>query len=421
MLTKFPKAPLYITRFLASVIAFGALLPAAVSQGGILVTGIELQAAPNAIGIRWQAPAGASIDHYKVYFAKASILENNGRFLGTEETIGNQTSIALLDLTNRGFTNTDKIYVTVTAIAMDGTEHRAFGEEKSTSVILTQGATHAAADIAVSNAIAEDETTIRIVFTAPIAIPEGHPAMHISIVGEDGSSVSALSMAAMGNDLILRTTPMTVRTRYTVTIQSTVKGADGSAIDATKNTATVAARPSGEEVEIPTETIPIPELTTSSSSTSSVSSSSTSSSSSVSSPAPEPLPDTIPPEDASNLTLKRTLQTDGNYTVEATWKASRNTANDLASYKLYESIDRGRNFVGPTVVLGTVLSTKISNLAPGTFTLKITAADHTGNESQGIMETIILPQTGAATLLLSSLGAAVVSARRIRRGARGRR
>lgn len=413
-----------IVRIATTLIAFGTMLPIA-AQGSITVTGIQLLAAPNAMGVRWQAPTGGNIDHYKVYFAKESILENNGRFLGTEETIGNQTNIALLDLANRGFVAGDTMYVTITAVDTTGMEYRAFGEEKSATVIVSEGsssaiALHNAASFGVMNAIAEGESTIRLIFTAPVAVPEGHPAIHFTITGENGSVVSALSAIANGDALVLRTTPMAVRTRYTITALSTVKGADGTTVDPTKNSATFAARPSGEEEAIPTVPAPV----SSSSSVGEVPALPTpqpTTTQPIPLPTPVLAPDTTPPEDAANLTLQRILQPDGNYTVKAEWTGSLNTARDLSSYHLYESPDRGYSFVGPTVLLGTVVSSTIANIPPGTFTLKLTAVDQTGNESNGIMETIILPQTGAATLLLSSAGAALVALRKNRKRARARK
>jgi len=415
----------HLLRIAATFIAFTTMLPLAAAQGGIVVTGIELQAAPNAMGIRWQAPTGA-VDRYKVYFSKESILENNGRYLGAEETIGNQTSMALLDLANRGFSAGDTAYVTITAIDATGMEYRAFGEEKSAAVIVTQGlpsanVSHNAANLAVENAVAENESAIRLVFTAPVAALEGHPATHFAIAGEDGSAVSVLSAEIIGNALLLQTTPMVVRTRYTITTLGTVKGADGSSIDPANNSATFVARPSGEEENGATLPTPLPTTTTAPVPTPE--------SMPLPLPTPTPLPvtepvptpDTTPPEDAQKLTLQRIVQNDGNYTVKAEWGGSKNTAKDLAAYHLYESPDRGYSFVGPTVLLGTVMSSTIANIPPGTFTLKVTAVDQTGNESKGVMETIILPQTGAATLFLSGLGAAAIAARRTRKRVRVRR
>ncbi len=376
-----------ITRLVTSLITLAVCSIPTVAAAEA-VQGIELTAAPNAIGIRWQKPTGIEVGHFKVYFSKASILENNGRFLGAEETIGPQTSLALLDLVNRGFQEGETIYVTVTVVGTDGQERTVFAEEQSTTVEL-KARTHAAAGLALQNAVATDETTVNLSFSAPVGTPEGHPAMHVGIADDEGNSIPVLSLEVADSTVTLRTAPMEARGRYTVTVAESIKAADGTALDSAKNTASFIARtqpsspPSTSETAVP--------------------------------------PDTTPPEDASNLRLTRELQSDGRYTVHARWDASANSASDLARYNLYESANRGTTYAGPTALLGTILTTSIANIPPGTFTLKVTAQDQTGNESAGIVEMIILPETGAAmTLLLSSVGAGLYALRRSRRSPRAR-
>lgn len=386
-------------RFFVSLITFVALAIPSVAAEGATIHGIELTSASNAVGVRWQTPVGGeTVDHYKVYYAKESIIAGNGRYLGSAETVGNQTSLVLLDLENRGFANGETIFVTVTAIDDAGQESLEFNEEKSAIVQTRSGTPHNAATVKLENAIAENESLIRLVFTAPMAMPEGHPALHFMISAEDGSAVQALALAVDGNSFLITTMPMNVRAKYTITIKDTVLAQDGSTLDPSSRTATFIARGDAEPDQ-PNQPSPPPTPTT---------------------PSQLP-PDLTPPEDAANLVLTKTLQNDGNYTVSATWTASINTANDLASYRLYESKNDGKTFIGPTALLGTVLGTRIANIPPGTFTLKLTAADKAENESSGIMATIVLPQTGAATLLLSLAGAGLIALQKNRRKARAHR
>ena len=389
-----------------TLILFSSLIPTAFAQN---VTGIDLQPVPNAVNIRWQAPAGITVDHYKIYYAKQSILENNGRYDGSEETIGNQTSLALMDLANRGFMSGDKIYVTVTAVDESGYENLSFGEEGRATV---QIAGHMAASFVLEHAIADNQATIRLLFSSPVAEPEGLPSDHFEITDEDGNSVEVMHVTASDRVLVLHTTPMAVRKLHTVTVLATIKSQEDEAVDQSKNSAIFAARPSQEDtapppVIAPPPTQPQPEPAIS--------------------PLPEPTPisepieDVTPPEDASNLTLEKELQSDGRYKVHARWRGSANTAGDLSAYHLYESSNEGDSFVGPTALLGTIISTTIANIPPGTFTLKVAAVDETGNESTGIMETIILPETGAATVLLSLGGAALFALQRNRRRLRARK
>jgi hypothetical protein len=122
----------HLLKITAGLIIFGStLVPTALAQG---IMGITLKTAPNAVGIEWRSPAGMNAASYKVYFGKKSILQNNGKFDGVEQTIGNETSLTLLDLKNRGFAAGDMIFITVTAIDAAGNEQRIFAEEKSTPV-----------------------------------------------------------------------------------------------------------------------------------------------------------------------------------------------------------------------------------------------------------------------------------------------
>lgn len=406
-------------RLFIAITSLGMLIPTAFAQN---VTGIDLQPAPNAVNIRWQAPAGMEADHYKVYYAKQSILENNGRYDGTEETIGNQTSLALMDLANRGFTNGNKIYVAVTAVDEDGVENLSFGEEGRTTVqILGSGPVHSAGSFVLEHAIADNEAIVRLLFSSPVAEPEGLPTDHFTITDEDGNSVEVMHVTVSDRVLVLHTTPMAVRKLHTVTVLETIKSQDGETVDQTKNSATFAARPSQEDTAPPPVIAPPPAQTEPEVIAPTPEPAISPLPEPTPAPIPEPPEDTTPPEDASNLTLERELQSDGNYKVHARWRGSANTAGDLNAYHLYESSDEGDSFVGPTALLGTIVSTTIANIPPGTFTLRVSAVDETGNESAGIMETIILPETGAATLLLSAAGAALYSLQRNRRRLRVRK
>jgi hypothetical protein len=276
------------------------------------VTGITLQAVPNAVAIDWQAPSNVRTGHYTVYYSKQSILQNNGRFDGKESTFGDETSLVLLDLKNRGFTDGETMYVTVTATDASGKENSTFAEEQNARV--------------------------RVPGTTTVQPPhESAPPP------ETTTSTSA---------------------EVPLPPQGGLAGA-------------------GE--------LPVPQLLE----------------------VPPEISDRTPPEPPSDLLLTKARERDGLYRVEVSWEESLNTAGDLQSYNVYESGDLGKTFLGPTAVRATVLSTTIVHVPPGTLTVKLTAMDRMGNESEGIEETIILPETGPAlTLLLSVVGAGVWTARR---------
>ncbi|MFA5793334.1 MAG: fibronectin type III domain-containing protein [Candidatus Gracilibacteria bacterium] len=124
------------------------------------------------------------------------------------------------------------------------------------------------------------------------------------------------------------------------------------------------------------------------------------------------LADVIAPEDITNLVSALSGET----AVMLTWDASANTAGDLAKYLVYQSADGGSTFGDSVAVAMDVLSYEASDLTPGsTYTFKVTAVDENGNESDGVMTTITLPESGPELLLLGLMalaGAGVVGKRR---------
>src|SRR3990167_2948703 len=116
---------------IGGIVAFLLLsIPSALTQSGVGVSGILLESAPNAISVRWSPISGMTVDHYSVSYAKQSIVQNNGRFDGQENTLGTETDLILLDLQNRGFIDGETIFITVTAVDASGAMSP-LGEEKS--------------------------------------------------------------------------------------------------------------------------------------------------------------------------------------------------------------------------------------------------------------------------------------------------
>lgn len=126
------------------------------------------------------------------------------------------------------------------------------------------------------------------------------------------------------------------------------------------------------------------------------------------------LADLIAPEDITNLLASLS----GEDSILLSWTASEDSAGDLAEYLVYQSLD-GTSF-GDAVVLAMELTEyEAAGLTPGeTYTFKVTAMDENGNESEGIMTTVTLPETGPGLLVmggLSMLGAGVATRRRKRK------
>jgi hypothetical protein len=109
------------------------------------------------------------------------------------------------------------------------------------------------------------------------------------------------------------------------------------------------------------------------------------------------LADVIAPEDITNLLSKAVDET----TVSLTWTGSLDSAGDLAKYLVYQSTDGGKTFGSAIELAAAAVSYNKTGLTPGaTYTFRVSAVDSNGNESQGIMTTVTLPEAGPEMLIL---------------------
>lgn len=112
------------------------------------------------------------------------------------------------------------------------------------------------------------------------------------------------------------------------------------------------------------------------------------------------LADLLPPEDVTDFLSEIVNES----TVELTWTASENSAGDLAQYLIYQSMDGGLSFEEILELAADAVSTEIDGLTPGeTYTFKVTAVDENGNESEGVMTTVTLPESGPELFVLGGL------------------
>lgn len=126
-----------------------------------------------------------------------------------------------------------------------------------------------------------------------------------------------------------------------------------------------------------------------------------SSSTSLKGKASETLIDKLAPENISNFVAKVVDKV----VVKLTWTASVNSTKDLADQVLYKSKDGGKTYDKGTSLGKTATSYELKDLVPGMeYWLKITTKDTAGNESEGIISKIMLPETGIGTagLLIGS-------------------
>ncbi|MEK7145771.1 MAG: fibronectin type III domain-containing protein, partial [Patescibacteria group bacterium] len=110
--------------------------------------------------------------------------------------------------------------------------------------------------------------------------------------------------------------------------------------------------------------------------------------------------DLIAPEDITNFLAEALNET----TAELNWTASIDTAGDLAHYLIYKSGDAGVTYSAALEVAESLTSFNYDGLTPGaTYTFKVTAMDENGNESEGVLTTVTLPETGPGMVALAGL------------------
>jgi hypothetical protein len=126
--------------------------------------------------------------------------------------------------------------------------------------------------------------------------------------------------------------------------------------------------------------------------------------------------DLIAPEDVTGLLAALSNES----SILLSWTHSENTEGDLIEYLVYQSLDGGLSFGEAMEVLaaelGDLPTYEIDGLTPGeTYTFKVTAVDENGNESDGELTTITLPESGPGMMAMgafSLLGAGFLARRK---------
>lgn len=218
------------------------------------------------------------------------------------------------------------------------------------------------ASLTVESVTAVSETSVDVVFSAPVVLPTDDPASAFTIDQEDDDTVTLAVTSALvsadGTTVTLTTDPQSPGTGYVVNI-SGVTDTNGVAMESA-----MARFTSDGEAVVVTDT------STDDSTTE----------------------DTTPPEDVTDLAASFA---DG--VVTLTWNASVDSAKDLVDQLLYLSSD-GVYYNDATSLGEALTSYALSGLQDETeektYTFKLTTSDETGNESEGETVEITLPASG---------------------------
>lgn len=232
----------------------------------------------------------------------------------------------------------------------------------------------------VESAIAVDSTHILIKFSEPVQL--GIDPVSNFIITEEGNFSALLEI--IDAELELDDMSVTLMTApqgpvsYNLITQDTVLDIAGNALEPAKNAIVFIGKSAAQEDPTDTDLPPVDDANET------------------------PGMDTTAPEDATKF-MAKVLE---GMVAGLSWNPSVNTAGDLANYVLYKSTD-GVAFSEGVLVDPTAKAFNVSNLSPGIkYFFKLAAKDATGNESTGVMTSLILPETGPELVLLlaASLG-----------------
>ncbi len=431
-------------------VAFAAGVPSNVVRVGAKVENGKLI-------VDWDAATDAAgIASYRIYYSRKSILDNGGDYDDFEQTADEATQYAFPHLPYAG----QKIYLAVLAVNTSGLESDAF--EAETSVDLPSGDAQPGPDVGPGPQITENppaamqkgmtvdridvpnNSTVVVTFSQPLADTQQLGPGFFIIVDEQGGILEVREYAKDGATVTLTTGEQTDGRKYILGVLQRITGEDGSSIDGsapqTPFTGMGASAESSSSSEAPVAV----------ESSSSAPANDYGRNPNLTNPAngneygrnpnlanqnvgnnqnfldllrnrtqagvitqPTQIRDTVPPEDASLLSLRRVLRTDGTYNVVAQWRGSPDTARDLNGYAI-ATTNNGYAFTPSSTIDADQTSVQYTRISPGTFGVRVSAFDQAGNRSAGIDKIITLPQSGIGLIGVMAVSG-IAAARGIRR------
>lgn len=358
-----------------SLAALAAFLPLAVLAQGMdvpNVTAIRAQVVDGKVTVYWN-PVQAPVKNYRIFYSHASILEQGGVYDDYEDAPG-----TALEHTLSSVPPVSTLYVSVLAVAPDGSESPFFTEEARVELVPSRGtpqndaspqplppSPQAAIDspvLRLLTATSTSATGVTLAFTHPVSIPEQFRDEAFIIQTGSGTDVPVVRYRLEGNLVLLDTVQQTPGRVYQVQVHPSLAG----------------KTPSGSLV--PQEAATAPLLFTGLQADA-----------------------TIP--DVQNLMLASKPGTNG-YSVEATWTVPQGTIREL---QVQQSTNGGRTFGAPTRMDTSSKGVTIPGVPGGTFTLLVRVVGSDGSLSRGVQQTIAL--SGAAASSSSRAATTVSSAR----------
>ncbi len=205
------------------------------------VTGIAVEkTATGVVIVHWQ-PVAEPVMEYRVYYKDSSILESNGEYDDVENTVGPETKLKLIGV--MAPETGAVLYVSVLAVDAGGEESPFFAEEAvlvgptgagQSSVSSSKSSSSSmnplppmpsALTLSVHRVVSP--TQLELTFSAPIQL-DSNPDASMNIVAADGAALPISGMKVSGTMLTLDTMPQMQGVNYTLSLGTSVRGADGS-------------------------------------------------------------------------------------------------------------------------------------------------------------------------------------------------
>jgi len=387
---------------------------------GDMVEGISVTAGNGSAILIWDAKYNAEGEEAKRYLVQYGIksVQNSEaeKYDLSEETTDNIPSVKIDDLNNG-----TKYYFSIIAMYESGKI-----TTPSTEVTITPignlGENMSDTPVVLSAEMI-NISSVRVLFSEDVIIPEGNPQGSFDIREENTDTIQNIVSAEHETNsetnevrhssvLLGMENFLDIETQYRVTVSANVTDAQGNPIESGSTDSAVFTGYPGDEVfetsEDVTEETESPEGTID---TNSQENESEEEGIIITNDvAPEDEVDVTPPEDVTNLVATFSARVK-DYLVTLKWNPSNNTAGDLEDQLLYRSTDKGNQW-GKSVSLGKSASKTSMPEQPETeITYKLTTKDTAGNESVGVIRSLslpALPETGPGVLI--ALGIALVGA-----------
>jgi hypothetical protein len=404
---------MFTKKFLISLLTATVLVPFMALAAGVPADVANVTAtaeSDTAIKLSWDATLDENsqpVAKYRIYYGTFSVFAaGEGEYQKQVDTPTNATTYTVT-----GLTANTSYYFAVTALSSDAQESNQYSYEATakTKKTATPAPNPIPAEVedktspTVSSAKSEDATHVSVIFSEAVTLPVSNAKSAFSITEQinPAKTLKVINAAldpkdATGKTVLLETDTQGKNVNYLVTAGAAITDTFANPI-VSGNTDTALFTGTDSSVAEPTTPAEVTMLET---------------------PAPEltsePVKDVTPPENITSLVLSWKAQAE-KFIILMDWKASLDTAKDLADQIMYMSLDRGTTYNAGQSLGAKAVHSEVPNLEGGKeYTFKITTKDASGNESTGAVKAIRLPSSGPAAGLLL-LGAAEGARRMLRR------